>query len=339
LWSPIQVRRVGDGFEIENRYDFTNAKDCTFTWQLRAFRGPWDKSTGHDVVSEWKQSLELPPGQTRAMKMEMPPGTEKADAIALRVDDPKGQELWTWVWPLKKSQLAPPAETQQAPAANRVDPSSPFQNSLRIAGPGKLTKAEWRKTDDGWIELDYAYTCEGDVDFHGICFDLPEESVKSMRWLGAGPHRVWKNRLAGTTLGVWENAINDTITGHAGWVYPEFRGCYAGVRWMRLETTGGPIVVALDDPSVFVQVLKPRFPEGAPPPDPRPTSKPSSRLGLARYARADLPNAGLAILHAIPAIGNKFHRADQTGPQGQQNRANGEYRGRVKFFFGEPPRQ
>jgi Beta galactosidase small chain len=161
--------------------------------------------------------------------------------------------------------------------------------------------------------------------------------VKSMRWLGQGPHRVWKNRLAGTTLGVWENAVNDTITGHAGWVYPEFRGIYAGVRWMRLDTTNGPIVIAPQDPSLFVQVLKPKFPEGPVPAPTSATTKPT--LGLARYARANVADAGLSILHAIPAIGNKFHRADQTGPQGQLNHATGEYKGRVKFFFGEPPRE
>jgi hypothetical protein len=303
---------------------------------LRTFPAPWDKPATHDVVTEWKQSIELLPGEKRALKMEMPPGAEQAHAIALRVDDPKGCELWTWVWPLKEAQVAPAVER---PVVDQADARLPFGGNVRIAGPGKLTKADWRVGSDGWVELDYAYTCEGEVDFHGISFDLPEESVKSMRWLGEGPHRIWKNRLEGTTLGVWENAINDTITGHAGWVYPEFRGVYAGVRWMRLDTTSGPVVVALDDPSRFVQVLKPRFPDGPPPPDPRPTSKPSSRLGLARYARADLPDAGLSILHAIPPMGNKFHRADQTGSQGQKNRASGEYKGRVKFFFGEPPRQ
>ncbi|MGB7156766.1 MAG: hypothetical protein WBD40_01790 [Tepidisphaeraceae bacterium] len=41
--------------------------------------------------------------------------------------------------------------------------------------------------------------------------------------------------------------------------------------------------------------------------------------------------------YAIPPIGNKFHGADQTGPQGQQTRASGEYRARVKFYFGDPP--
>jgi hypothetical protein len=386
LWSPIQVRRVGDGFEVENRYDFTNAKDCTFTWQLRAFSAPWERA-GHNVVSEWKQSIDLAPGETRGMKMEMPAEAAQADAIALRVDDAQGRELWTWVWELKRPELAHgrPAEAFRAQAndtilvevgdlalsfnrrngqldrVTRAGKSLPLANGPRLSVgnskpknlthradgktfvidatySGDMKRATWRVHPDGWVELDYAYALDGAHDFFGVSFDLSEDSVKSMRWLGQGPHRVWKNRLGGTTLGVWENAINDTITGHAGWVYPEFKGVYAGVRWMRLDTTAGPIVIAPQDPSLYVQVLKPKFPEGPlPAPTTSPTTKPT--LGLARHARASLPDAGLSILHAIPAIGNKFHRADQTGPQGQPNRANGEYQGRVKFFFGDPPRE
>ena len=79
-----------------------------------------------------------------------------------------------------------------------------------------------------------------------------------------------------------------------GWKYPEFRGVYAGVRWIRLDTTNGPIIVAPDDPALFVQVLSPRYPEGEGPPNPNSTrpSRPSTQpsLGLTRYARAQLPD-------------------------------------------------
>lgn len=337
LWSPIVVRRVGDGFEIENRYAFTNAKQCLFTWELKRFLDPWDQRAGNDqraaeMLSIFKDSFDVAPGERRTMKIELPRGAEKADALSLRVDDPQGRELWTWVWPLREPTLTSPAESHA-----RADGELPFGGTIRVAGPGKLTKADWRRLADGWVELDYAYTCEGDVDFHGVSFDLPESDLKSMRWLGQGPHRVWKNRLAGTTLGVWENTVNDTITGHRAWVYPEFRGVYSGVRWMRLETTHCPIVIAPADPSLFVQVLSPKFPEN--PGEDRATTSTRPLLGLSRHARANLPDAGLSILHAIPAIGNKFHRADQTGPQGQPTRANGEYRGRVKLFLGHPPRE
>jgi hypothetical protein len=391
LWSPIVVKRVGDGFEVENRYAFTDAKECTFTWQLRKFAGPFASGgSPHEVVGEWKQPFELASGERRAMKMEMPPGTEKADALSLRIDDPTGHELWTWVWQLRELQRPP--MKQSRPVATDMDSAIEVEaGNVRLTfskrtgqltrvtrgemplslanGPrlaigesklesitqkgddngviidakfsGDMQRATWRVNPDGWVDLDYSYALTGDHDFFGVCFDLPERDVKSMRWLGEGPHRLWKNRLDGTTLGVWENPINDTVTGHSGWKYPEFRGVYAGVRWMRLDTTNGPIVVAPDDPALFVQVLSPKFPEGEGPPNPNSTrpSRPSTQpsLGLARYARAKLPDAGLSILHAIPPIGNKFHRADQTGPQGQLNHANGEYRARVRFFFGDAP--
>ena len=47
----------------------------------------------------------------------------------------------------------------------------------------------------------------------GITFDYPEEEIQSIRRLGDGPFRVWRNRKKGTTLAVWEDDYNNTITG------------------------------------------------------------------------------------------------------------------------------
>ena len=52
--------------------------------------------------------------------------------------------------------------------------------------------------------LDYTYNFSGVVDLMGICFDYPEEQVLSKRWLGAGPYRVWQNRIHGTQYDIWE---------------------------------------------------------------------------------------------------------------------------------------
>ena len=40
---------------------------------------------------------------------------------------------------------------------------------------------------------------------------LSEDQVISKRWLGAGPYRVWQNRIHGTQYDVWENDYNDPI--------------------------------------------------------------------------------------------------------------------------------
>ena len=107
---------------------------------------------------------------------------------------------------------------------------------------GGLKSVTWRvRRSNGWVQCDYTYAVSGTNDYFGVMFDYPENLVKGKRWLGMGPYRVWKNRLRGGTLGVWENNYNNTITGWRDWIYPEFKGCFANVRWMQLETTEGPI--------------------------------------------------------------------------------------------------
>ena len=68
---------------------------------------------------------------------------------------------------------------------------------------------QWTINPNGEAVLDYTYNFSGVVDLMGICFDYPEDQVISKRWLGAGPYRVWQNRIHGTQYDVWENDYND----------------------------------------------------------------------------------------------------------------------------------
>ena len=192
---------------------------------------------------------------------------------------------------------------------------------LTASFDGSLRRVVWRLRSDGWLQSDYTYSVSGTNDYFGVVFDYPENLVKGKRWFGMGPYRVWKNRLGGGTLGVWENNYNNTITGWRDWLYPEFKGCFAGVRWMQLETTEGPITIVPDRTDLFVQVLTPEFP-------------PTNVVGKTFLT---LPRGGLALLDAIPPVGSKFKDATTTGPQGQPNVANGEYSASVRFFFGKLP--
>lgn len=185
---------------------------------------------------------------------------------------------------------------------------------------GDLKEVLWRIRNDGWLQCDYKYTATGTQDFFGVVFDYPENLVKKKRWLGDGPFRVWKNRLGGVTFGEWKNDYNNTITGYSGWEYPEFKGCFSNVRWLQLETTEGLITVVPEN-IPFVQVLTPEQP-----PD-----------NLVANTKVNLPQCGLGFLHAIPPIGTKFKPAAQGGPQGQPNVGQGEYSGRVSFYFGKLP--
>ena len=53
-------------------------------------------------------------------------------------------------------------------------------------------------------------------------------------------------------------------------------------------------------------------------------------------ARMSFPPADLAVLHAIAPIGNKFHKAADTGPMGERTTAAGVYRGVIYLRFGGP---
>jgi hypothetical protein len=193
--------------------------------------------------------------------------------------------------------------------------------TLTATYEGALRQTVWHLKDTGEIRCDYRLIANGTNDAIGVLFDYPEKLVQKKRWLGDGPYRVWKNRLRGVTLGVWENKYNNTITGWRDWIYPEFKGCFSNVRWLQLETTEGLITV-MPENIPFVQVLTPE-----PPP-----------ANLVANTKVNLPECGLGFLHAIPPMGNKFKTADQGGPQGQPNVGQGEYSGSVSFFFGEVPR-
>ncbi len=102
VWSPIVVSRKDNVLTVENRYDFTDADQCAFTWQLRKFRSPFDSESGFTVLAEAKAAApSIAPHATGFITLNLPPQSQQADALAVRVDDPTGRELWTWVWPLK----------------------------------------------------------------------------------------------------------------------------------------------------------------------------------------------------------------------------------------------
>lgn len=185
---------------------------------------------------------------------------------------------------------------------------------------GELKIVVWRVKTDGWLQCDYTYRAKGTYDFIGVTFDYPENLVQHKRWLGAGPFRVWKNRLRGTTLGVWENDYNNTITGYRGWVYPEFKGAFADVQWLQLTTGEGKITVVPRNVP-YVQVLTPESPPKA----------------LVGQTLVGVPNCGLGFLQAISPIGSKFKPAKSFGPQSQLTSLDGEYSGSVSFFFGDLP--
>ncbi|HVS12592.1 MAG TPA: glycoside hydrolase family 2 TIM barrel-domain containing protein [Thermoanaerobaculia bacterium] len=172
------------------------------------------------------------------------------------------------------------------------------RTSVELAYHRGLRRATWSVDDQGAVHLSWMAIDQPHEPWAGIVFDYPRERVDGATWLGGGPFGVWANRLEGAGLGVWrapEPATADRVA-------VPLEGARAGVRWLRLETRDGELVLAPrrapGDPAApgpFVSLYRPSFPLGA------------------RGARASLPD-GIAVLARIPPIGSKFHRGTGLTP-------------------------
>jgi hypothetical protein len=163
-------------------------------------------------------------------------------------------------------------------------------------------KVKWTFQPGKLPKLEYSYLTPDTASFMGITFNYPEEKITGMKYLGRGPYRVWKNRLKGQQLGVWQKAYNNTITGE-NWKYPEFKGWHSELYWMKLQTTESDFIVYTDQPNIFLQMLKPARPKAAPNNNTVP----------------DFANGSIGFMHQISAIGTKFNRPEVMGPQSQKN--------------------
>jgi len=159
---------------------------------------------------------------------------------------------------------------------------------------GSLEKVTWRFLADGGAYMNVDYYFHGVVDLMGICFDYPEQLVKSKQWVGKGPYRVWQNRLEGPQYGYWQNDYNDPIPGET-FEYPEFKGYFSKVSWMKLNTMEGQL--GIEGLGLKIGVYTPR--------DGR------------DHILYTLPETGISILKAIPAVRNKVNTTDLNGPSAQ----------------------
>ena len=172
---------------------------------------------------------------------------------------------------------------------------------------GNLQTLKWHFLSDGSAVLTAEAEFNGVVDLMGICFDYPEALVKGKRWVGRGPYRVWQNRMEGPQYGYYETAYNDPIPGES-WTYPEFKGYFADVQWMQLQTNEGAIGILpchSHQRLIYVGVYTPR--------DGR------------DHLLYDLPQTGIALLDVIPAVRNKVNTTDLNGPSAQPHFTQGTH--------------
>lgn len=373
IWSPVQVKSWDGGKPVvKNCYNFTNLKDCQFSYRLLDMPAYGESQV--KVLKEGKlPSPDVAPGHTARLEIDK----TNADVIELTAIDPHGQEIFKWTkkhfyknvgnFGLKTRRQNTQAYTTQEDAnqlvvsqgnrqytfdkktgrlmgvsisgktfsfcngprfiaAKRSDRSddgfynhddkeafdkktqyTEYKDQGAFAGftlsdstlvanyiHGSLEKVTYRFLKDGGLYMNADYYFNGVVDLMGICFDYPEDKVKSKQWVGKGPYRVWQNRMEGPQYGYWKNDYNDPIPGES-FEYPEFKGYFADVKWMQLQTTEGKI--GIETMGSKIGVYTPR--------DGR------------DHLLYTLPETGISILKAIPAVRNKVNTTDLNGPSAQ----------------------
>lgn len=104
IWSPVQVMNTSlpenfDGtFNIENRYDFTNLKDCKFKWVLKSLK------TEEKILNQGEvNGTDIAPHSAGTLKINLPQNWRSADALYLTAYGKDNEELWTWDWDWKQS--------------------------------------------------------------------------------------------------------------------------------------------------------------------------------------------------------------------------------------------
>ena len=181
---------------------------------------------------------------------------------------------------------------------------------------GNIDSIVWRMSPDGLLDmsllmlnrsrlgggLDDAATYDNITNL-GITFSYPENVVTGMRWLGGGPYRVWKNRLRGANMGLWEKAYNNTITGESyeNLVYPEFKGYHSNLYWATVQNKESDFTVYATSDGVYLRMLTPE--------------EPHERQGTTLTMPA-FPAGDLSFLLEIPAI-RSFKPISQHGPKSQ----------------------
>ena len=106
IWSPVffETRYItptfNGEFSIENRYIYTNLKDCKFTYCLVDLPKP-DQVSEKVAENGTIESPDLAPTQKGKLKMFLPVHFFNNDVLYITATDPYGREIYTWSWPIK----------------------------------------------------------------------------------------------------------------------------------------------------------------------------------------------------------------------------------------------
>ncbi len=378
IWSPVQItREQSNTFTVENHFSFTDTRECKFTWQYRKNARLAGTNAGFTIVRQSViKSPSVAPGSKATWKFAPEPSTAsfQFDAEALRVEDPQGRELWTWVWPRRTN---PDFEALREPALLRATATQTngvihvtageltatfsgqsgfltgvqrgaqkfsLANGPRLAA-GSATLRDVHFTEDG---PDVVIAAKYDGDLESVIW-----RVNGNGWINC--RYTYTAHGTNDFLGVLFDYPENLVT-HKRWLGDgpfrvwknRLRGVSSGV-WendYNATLTGLRGWVYPEFKGYFSnwRWLQLTTREGditvlneSNVPFVQVLTPDFAPDNLKANAIAPVPACGLGLLDAISPIGSKFKEAKFGGPQGQPKIAGGEFSGVVSFYFGKLP--
>ena len=153
-----------------------------------------------------------------------------------------------------------------------------------------------------------------------------------MNWLGQGPYRVYKNRLAGQEIFGHTKTFNYGWTGQTTTLLRTTHGTPAVSQWTYPEFEGFHGQLLLGHASNHRTTHHTRRHSHS---ESLPARPHAARHGhrQRRVIRHDHSRCMISLLHGISPIGNKFDAPSATGPAGQTNVAAGLYTGEAHSYL------
>ena len=375
--EPVINEEFNGKLSVQNRYLYTNLNLCKFSYSLLKIGHSFPEGKT-EMDSGKVQSPDISAGGNGLLDLNLPSDWKSYDVLSATAVDQYGRNINTWTWNITKpadfvSRLVQPSNDKVTAKENdsllllssgktvvtfnkksglitdikNNNKNLSFNNGPRFAGFNADFKSinhyssgnsyvveilsdsachiKWTMLPGGWMELNYDYLPARPMDYAGITFSYPENLVTGATLMANGPYHVWKNRLKGTHFGIYNKKYNNTITGQT-WDYPEFKGYYSNFYAVEIQTRELPITVISATKDLYLHLFTPE------------AAKYSATRGTRGTVNPPFPSGNISFLNGISAIGTKFSKSDNEGPQGLKNLYDGKsepLKGILYFRFGK----
>jgi len=368
IWSPVHIEaqvlddRFSGEVPVDNRYSFTNLKECRFSWQLVRFPSP--RASGTAPVAAVKgavAAVDVKPGASGLLRLKLPASWRSYDALYVSAFGPDKKEVFTWSWPVVK--LARDLAGRDSVASVKVNESD---SSLQVICDGVSYYFDKRS---GYLQKitkggDATISLSGGPALAGINLDLAElrhrdegggydieadykgKASLHVKWTFRPGHPAqlayeYTQTGAADFMGITFNYPEEKITGmkwlgrgpyrvwknrlkgqQLGVWYKAYNNSITGERWGYPEFKGYHADVSW----VVVENKEAPFTLYM-----AAGNKFFQMLRPAREKAAlannnvepPFPEGAIGVLDGISAIGTKFQAADVMGPQSQKNDPGG----------------